>query len=61
MRCSLDVQIQNQKASTGKASAMFRQPDFLFEKLGIGGLDAQFAEHLPARLCLARLPHIISK
>ena len=31
----------NQK---GKAAGMFKQKEFNFEKLGIGGLDAQFAD-----------------
>ncbi|GJP48158.1 hypothetical protein CLOM_g7434 [Closterium sp. NIES-68] len=55
-------QIVNLKTGGGKAAALFKQKDFNFEKLGIGGLDVQFAD-IFRRAFASRIfpPHIISR
>ncbi|GJP83692.1 hypothetical protein CLOP_g13819 [Closterium sp. NIES-67] len=59
---SSGIKIVNQKTGGGKAAALFKQKDFNFEKLGIGGLDAQFAD-IFRRAFASRVfpPHIISR
>ncbi|CAI5479711.1 unnamed protein product, partial [Closterium sp. Yama58-4] len=56
------IKVVNQKTGGGKAAALFKQKDFNFEKLGIGGLDAQFAD-IFRRAFASRVfpPHIISR
>ncbi|CAI5514893.1 unnamed protein product [Closterium sp. Naga37s-1] len=56
------IKVVNQRAGGGKAAALFKQKDFNFEKLGIGGLDAQFAD-IFRRAFASRVfpPHIISR
>eukprot|EP00897_Mesotaenium_endlicherianum_P010272 jgi/Mesen1/9273/ME000060S08712 len=53
-------QIVNQRG--GKATSVFKSKEFSFEKLGIGGLDAQFAD-IFRRAFASRVypPHIISR
>lgn len=54
------VQIINQKG--GQTTNLFKTNDFNFQKLGIGGLDAEFAD-IFRRAFASRVfpPHVISK
>ena len=54
------LQIVNQKG--GKSVNLFKTKDFNFQKLGIGGLDAEFGD-IFRRAFASRVfpPHVISK
>lgn len=54
------VQIKNQRG--GQSTNLFKTKDFNFQKLGIGGLDAEFAD-IFRRAFASRVfpPHVISK
>lgn len=56
----LYVQIVNQKG--GQSTNLFKTKDFNFQKLGIGGLDAEFGD-IFRRAFASRvfLPHVIAK
>lgn len=54
------MQIVNQKG--GQTTSLFKTKDFNFQKLGIGGLDAEF-DDIFRRAFASRVfpPHVISK
>lgn len=54
------MQIKNQRG--GQSTNLFKTKDFNFQKLGIGGLDAEFVD-IFRRAFASRVfpPHVISK
>lgn len=56
----LPVQIVNQKG--GQATNLFKTKDFNFQKLGVGGLDAEFGDIFRRAFASRVFPaHVISK